>query len=155
METRELVAPAPRTWIRRPLFWVLAALQLAVVLLAFTLESPAAALGGLFTLVFGALILLEPRMSLVAVTFITFTFNADYIEHGYLTRVFGFNLYAPDWVLIFGAISWLLRWSAAGGRIPWTRLFAPVYCTRRGPNWKPPSRNSTSRWPPSRNCARS
>ena len=96
-----------------------AALQVVFIFVMFLSPTFVMPLGILLTLLFGVAILLEPLMSLVAVAVTTFLIHSQIIGKEYILSILGVNWYAMDWILVFAALSWLIRWSS-GVR------FAPV-----------------------------
>src|SRR5258706_694366 len=100
-------------------------LQVGIIIALFTLPDPVIVAGILLTLLLGTLILIDPRAMFLAIIFITFLFDADVLAHGYVVRILGVNWYAMDWILFFGVLSWLIRWTW-GANPPLQRTFLVV-----------------------------
>jgi len=90
-------------------FWIGVAIQVLLVTLLFLLPDPVIFVGLVLTLVVGALILLEPRVSLLAIAFITFALHPDFTGKQFVVKILGVNWYAMDWILLFTALSWCIH----------------------------------------------
>lgn len=97
-----------------PLFIALVVAESLFIVLAFALPEPVVPVGLIITAVFGVLILLDLRFSIVAIAFITFFIHSETIGEKFIVQFAGVNLYAMDWIILFSACSGLYHSSSGG-----------------------------------------
>ncbi|HZY09989.1 MAG TPA: O-antigen ligase family protein [Bacteroidota bacterium] len=105
------INPGGSRWTETPIFWFGILIQISFLIFLFTISQPVVLIGVILTLLFGFIIIIEPRSIFLAITFVTFTVNSNTIGKDYVLRILGVNWYAMDWILFFGLLTWLIRYS--------------------------------------------
>jgi O-antigen ligase len=75
----------------------------------FTVSQPVIFVGACLTVLFGTLILFEPKSVFFVIILITFFFHPDLVGKEYIVNILGFNWYSMDWILLFSFLSWSIR----------------------------------------------
>lgn len=114
-------------YLSSPTFWVWIFFQSSAVIAISLADNALIIVCTLATLAIGSSILLNPRLSLLSVSIITFMIHPDVISKEFVVSALGVNWYAMDWILLFSFLSIVLSFFMGGiRRIPKSALALPV-----------------------------